>query len=122
MASSYGGVSFRTIAEEEDNTLKRPLLVPEDFGVQRQKVPYSNFEVLQITGRTNPRMTLKIELYDATDFDSLLAMVGTGTARSLVTEWGDTLTNMYLVDAKNMWRVSFAEEYHADLTFEHIGP
>lgn len=121
MASSYGGISFHMLAEEQDGTLKRALFVPTEFGVVRTRLPYAGQEQIQLTGRGNRRMEIKCELYDEDDFDDLLAMVATGTARTLVTEWGASIPNVYLLEAKDMWRVSFDEEYHLTLVFELIG-
>lgn len=120
MATSWGGVTFYTLADEQDGTLRRPLLVPEDFGTQRDKIPYANQEQIQFTGRGNRRMRLRCEIYSDADFATLLSRVGTGTSDTLTTEWGEAITNMLLVDMPNIWRVGFAEEVHFDAVFEKV--
>lgn len=120
MSSSWAGISFYTLANNQDNTIARPLLVPDDFGVQETKLPYADQAHVQMTGWGNKKLTLKIEMYSDTDFAALLAKVGKGTPYTLTTEWGESITNMLLTDMKNVWRVSFAEEIHADLTFTKV--
>jgi hypothetical protein len=118
--ATYGGVTFRMLAQENDGTITRPILVPEDYGIHRTKIPYGNSEHIQFTGRGNSRFTVKCEMYSDNDFTTLEAMVATGTLRTLVTEWGESLSNMLLVAIKDVWRVSFDEEIHFDATFEQV--
>lgn len=120
MATTWGGVTFTTLAEEEDGTLRRPMLVPEDYGTVREKIPYADQEQVQFTGWGNKRITLRCEIYSDAGFATLQAMCGRGTSSTLVTEWGETITNMLLVDLPNAWRVGFLEETHFEAVFEKI--
>jgi hypothetical protein len=120
--ASYNGITFYVLANSQDNTLARPILMPEDFGVVRNKLPYANMEHIQFTGRGNSRFTLRCEIYSDTDFTTLLGMVNSGATHTLNNPFGDGVNyaNMLLIDMKNVWRVSFAQETHFDLTFELV--
>lgn len=122
MAATYNGVSFYVLADKKDNTITRPLLVPEEFGVVRNKVPYANFEQIQFTGRGNKRFSIECEIYDDADFETLLGMVALGSSHTLENPFGDSVDyiNMLLVDIKDVWRVTFQEEIHFKLTFELV--
>lgn len=120
MAASWGGISFHMLADEKENTLARPMLLPEDFGVVRNKVPYANFEQVQFTGRGNARMEFKCEIYDEDDFSTLLARTAHGVSYELVTEWGDTISDILLMEMKDIWRVTFETEIHFTAVFESV--
>lgn len=122
MAATYNGISFYILADKKDNTNSRPLLVPEDFGTIRNKIPYAHQEQIQFTGRGNKRFTLDCEMYSDSDFETLLAMVALGSSHTLMDPFGDSVdyTNMLLVDMKDVWRVTFDEEIHFKLTFEQV--
>lgn len=120
MATTWGGVTFVTLADEQDGAPARPLLVPEDFGTEHQKIPYADQEQIQFTGRGNKRVTLRCEIASDADFATLLSRVGRGTSYTLTAEWGESFANMLLVGMSNVWRVTFREEVHFDAVFEQI--
>lgn len=120
MSASYNSIDFRMIAEEEAGTLKRPLMVPTDFGIQKTKLPYADQEQMQASGRGNLRMTLKCEMYSDSDFVTLLALVGRGAPHALTCEWGEVISDVYLVDMQDIWRVTFSQEIHFTATFERV--
>lgn len=120
---SFGGVVFDVMAEEKEGTLSKPILIPEDWGVVKTRIPYGGVsgmggEQIQFTGTGNARFTLKIEC-TLVQFTSLVAMLD-GVARTLANPFYDLVdyTSMVLVDIKNAWSVTFDDEVHADLTFE----
>ena len=125
--ATYGGVTFNVLTDSKDGSIFIPILVPQDWGVVRTRIPYANLEQIQYTGQGNPRFTLHLYISTVADFYNLLATVGDGTPRTLGNPFGlgSDIINMLLQELRNVERVSFnyagsEVEIRCDAVFEQL--
>lgn len=121
--ASYGGITFFVIAENNNN---QPVFKDWDSGdsdaVARTKIPYANTTYSQQVGRNAPKLTLKVDLYSDTDYNTLKTIRGDNIPRTLVDPFGVGIDyeGVLLQRVFDAERVTFAEEWHLSLEFEQV--
>lgn len=121
--ASYGGIDFFVVAEASNNQIT---FKDWDYGdsdaVSRTKIPYSNVSYSQQVGRSNPLLTLKVDIYSDADYNTLLTLRGDNIPRTLVDPFGIGVgyAGVLLQRVFDAERVTFAEEWHLSLQFERV--
>lgn len=122
--ASYGDVTFYVLAENSGNQITfKDWDRADNDAVSRTKIPYANVEYSQQVGRGNAKLTLKVELYSDSDYQTLITMANDNIPRILVDPFGLgwDYGGVLLQRVYDAERVTYAEEWHFTMQFEKIG-
>ena len=119
MSATYNGISFDVYTEDDQGRTAR---FQNAARYSEQEVPYANFAFVQYGGRGNPRVTLKLNLTNDSDYASLNASAD-GVARTLTNPFGDGVdyANVVLFDVSGPMRQNYAADWNFQVTFVQKG-
>lgn len=85
-------------------------------------IPGANADRVQVLGRGNPHVTLRLYVTTDADYLALAAMVGDGVTGTLTDPFGDgqVYSSVGLVDLSDPERRSYGQEWELAATFEQV--
>lgn len=115
--ASYRGVIL--LVQTDDGYTPRWHREPN---VVRTHIPGAGADRVQVLGRGNPLVSLRLYVESDADYAALEAMVADGQTGSLSDPFGDGLvySNVGLVDLSDPVRRSWGQEWEATASFEQV--